>query len=276
MWSTILLLGSAHGLVVATLLLRAARAGHHRSSNRCLAALLVSVVLLITPYTIGYAGFYDRYPWLSFAPFDWRFAFGPLIYFYVRQLFRARLPPRWRWHFAAAALQGTYYAVVFCTPLSFKNAWDAHVHVPWVVPFETWGGYLSLGAYWLAATRQYRRSQRWLEDHSAAREEYRLHWLRGFLVALAVMVGLQLGFDLVEVASVHLTYYDRFPLYLAFTALVYFLGIEGWRNADRAFPQLDVTPARGEPAPGRAAGEPARLDAPAGEAAIAAHGGACE
>ena len=239
MWSTILLLGSAHGVLVALLLLRAR---HNRAANRCLAALLVAVVLLITPYTIGYAGFYDAYPWLSFAPLDWRLGFGPLIYFYVRHYAGPRVEPdwprRWAWHLAPAAVQGGYYAAVFAMPLAFKNAWDGRVHVPWVVPVETWATHVSLVAYWVAAQRVYRRSQRWLEHNSAAREEHRMTWLRNFLIALAAMVAVQLGFDLVELAGSDLSYFDRFPLYLAFTALVYYLGIEGWRNAERRVPSV--------------------------------------
>jgi AraC-like DNA-binding protein len=262
MWSTILLLGSAHGGFVALLLLRAR---HNRLANRCLAALLIAVVLLITPYTLGYAGFYDAYPWLSFAPLDWRLGFGPLIYFYVR-LYAGQQgkpepdwPRRWAWHLVPAAVQGSYYAVVFAMPLGFKNDWDGRVHVPWVVPVETWATYVSLVAYWIAAQRSYRRSQRWLEQNSAAREEHRMTWLRNFLLALAAMVAVQLGFAGVELAGRELNYFDRFPLYLAFTALVYYLGIEGWRNAERLVPSVAAEPDRGG---ARAAAAPAIDAAP--------------
>jgi AraC-like DNA-binding protein len=256
MWSTILLLGSAHGGLVALLLLRAR---YNRIANRCLAALLVAVVLLITPYTIGYAGFYDAYPWLSFAPFDWRLGFGPLIYSYVRlyvgQQREPAWPRHWAWHLAPAAVQGGYYAVMFAMPLAFKDDWDDRVHVPWVVPVETWATSVSLVAYWIAAQRVYRRSQRWLEQNSAAREEHRLTWLHNFLIALAAMVAVQLGFDLVKLAGIELNYFDRFPLYLAFTALVYYLGIEGWRNAERRVPSIEPEAAAVHP--------PAAVNAPA-------------
>jgi AraC-like DNA-binding protein len=271
MWSTILLLGSAHGFLVALLLLRAR---HNRLANRCLAALLVAVVLLITPYTIGYAGFYDAYPWLSFAPLDWRLGFGPLIYLYVRLYVRLygrlyvephaepRWPRRWAWHLAPAAIQGGYYAVVFAMPLAFKNDWDERVHVPWVVPVETWATAVSLVAYWIAAQRIYRRSQRWLEQNSAAREEHRMTWLRNFLGALAAMVAIQLGFNAIELAGIELDYFDRFPLYLAFTALVYYLGIEGWRNAERRVPSIAAGAPAIEPESAR---ESAPKSAPAPE-----------
>ena len=103
LWSTILLVGSVHGVIVAMLLLKA---GRNRVANRFLAALLLAVVLLITPFTIGYAGLYDAYPWLSFAPFFWQLGFGPLIYFYVRRLATGRLPTGWAWHFVPSGFAG--------------------------------------------------------------------------------------------------------------------------------------------------------------------------
>lgn len=66
MWSTILALTSLHGLVVAGLLTRVKA---NRQANRMLAALIVVMVLAMTPYTLGYAGCYDAWPWLTFAPF---------------------------------------------------------------------------------------------------------------------------------------------------------------------------------------------------------------
>src|SRR5687768_5401613 len=123
-WSTILLLGSLHGVVVAVALISAKR---NPSANRCLAALLFGVVLLITPYTIGYAGFYDAWPWLTYAPFFWQLAFGPLVWLYVRQLGQPDMPSRWQWHFLPAALQGAYFLVLFLQPLPVKWGWDDEV-----------------------------------------------------------------------------------------------------------------------------------------------------
>lgn len=268
-WSTILLLGSIHGVVVAMLLARARR---QQPGNRLLAALLLVVVLRITPYTIGYAGFYDAYPWLSFAPFDLSLAVGPLIYLYVRVRSTPTSPRRWGWHLAPVALQATYYLVAFVQPLAWKDAWDDRVHVPWIVPIETWATYASMAWYWTRALSVHRQRQRWLEHHSAAREEHRDGWLGGCLIAFAAMTALQVGFDLVELTGRHLDYFDRFPLYVALTALVYYLGIEGWRHADRTLPMPDdavaVEPMPPvEATPASAVIEPAPIAAPPSPAA---------
>lgn len=75
-YSTILLLGAIHGLVVAALLLRTKK---NRAANTCLTALVVSLVLMVTRYILGCAGFYDVYPWLSFTPVYVTLGFGPLL-----------------------------------------------------------------------------------------------------------------------------------------------------------------------------------------------------
>lgn len=67
-------------LLLATAL---ARQTPNRPANRTLAALLVVLAGTITPWMIGFAGFYDRWRWLSFAPFAISLAIAPLAYLYL-------------------------------------------------------------------------------------------------------------------------------------------------------------------------------------------------
>ena len=233
-WSITLAIGSAHGLAMAMLLWRTHA---NAAANRWLAALLVIVVLMITPYTIGYAGFYDAWPWLTFAPFNWQLGIGPLIWLYVRQLGAERRPPGWGWHFVPLALQVGYYTLLFCLPLETKRHWDDAMHETRVAPAERLLVTASLVVYLVAASRDYRRYQRWLADHSAAREELRLAWLRGFLTSMAAVTAVAVGFGVTHVLVRPLTYFDEFPLYLVYTALVWYLGVEGWRQATRPYPR---------------------------------------
>lgn len=240
LWSTTLLIGSLHGLVVAALLLRV-RA--NRTANRFLAALLVAVVLLITPYTIGYAGVYDVYPQLTYAPFFWTWSLGPLLYLRVRQIGEPPLPRVWGWHLAPGALQGAYYCSIVWLPLATKQAWGSAVHEPYLVPLQSLVFYLSMGTYWTLAFRHHQRYQRWLRDNSGQREDLRLDGQRGALLAIAAVSALWLGYDIVDRLVVRLDYFDEFGLYLAFALLVYYLGLEGWRTADRRYPTMDAAAA---------------------------------
>jgi AraC-like DNA-binding protein len=232
------MLGSLHGLAMAALLISHKR---NLTANRCLSALLVGVVLLITPFTIGYAGFYDAWPWLTYAPFFWQLAFGPLIWLYVRQLGQPALPSRWKWHFLPVILQGGYFCLLFLLPLQAKWDWDELIHRPLVTPILDALIFISLTAYWLLAWRAYVDYQRWLEQHNSAREEYRLSWVRRFLSALALVVAIDFGFTLTDRFVVGLDYFDQFPLYLSFVGLVYYLGIEGWRHAGAVYPAQTTT-----------------------------------
>lgn len=228
-----LLLGAFQALVLAMLLVAARR---NAMANRLLAALLTVMVLRITPYIIGFAGFYDVYPWLTFAPFELSLAFGPLLYLYVRRLTDGPLPPRWMLHLAPAAVQLAYYLVAFSLPLQTKWTWNDTVHEPWLMPVETAAALLSFGGYLAASWRRYGAYQRWLDENLSNREELRLGWMRGFLLACGGLLVLWTGFTLTEWFVRRLDYLDRFPFYLALAALVYYLALEGWRHAGLVYP----------------------------------------
>lgn len=241
-WSTILGLAAGFGALVALLLVLQSK---NRTANRLLAALIGVAVLRLMPYVLGFAGFYDAYPWLSFAPFDLALAIGPLVYLYVRRLGTAALPKAWWAHFAPAALDLAYTVWAFALPLKAKLAWNDGVHAPWIDPLESAAAILSLGAYLVAAARFTRRYRRWLTDHVSDRDEHRQPWISTVLAALAVWLAVVVGFDAVDRLVTPLSYRSRFPEYLVFSGLILWLGLEGWRHARHVFPVMG----EGAPAP---------------------------
>ncbi len=248
--SILLAIGTAHGLVLAALLLRGAT---NRSANRLLAVLLSVVALRVLPYIIGFAGFYDVYPWLSYLPYEWSLGYGALIWLYVTVICTGTVPRRWWWHLVPAMVQGTYYCVMFVQPLPFKNHWNATVHDPRIVPVESAWSLLAMAIYLGLAWRAYIRYQRWLDSDLSNREEFRLTWLRAFIVAFGATLALWSGTVLFEAFVKDLNYFDRFPLYLWFSLLIYGLGVGGLRSATLAYPrpaptapnQLESTEPRG-------------------------------
>jgi len=234
-WSTTLGLAAGFGALVAALLLIAPR---NRVANRFLAALLAVAVLRLMPYVIGFAGFYDAYPWLSFAPFDLALAIGPLLYLYIRRLATAQLPRRWGWHFAPAAVDLAYNLWAFSLPLAQKLQWNDTVHERWIDPMESVAGILSLSIYLVTAVRFLRRYQAWLVENVSDREEHRQRWLATVLLAVGLWLGVTLAFDLINWLIVPLSYRNRFPEYLVFSGLILWLGLEGWRHADHRFPVI--------------------------------------
>lgn len=236
-WSTTLGLAAGFGALVAVLLL----SSHgNRSANRLLAGLLLVAVLRLMPYVLGFAGFYDVYPWLSFAPFNLALAIGPLLYLYVRRLAEAHLPPRWGWHFAPALVDLAYTLWAFALPLPAKLAWNAHVHERWIDPLESAAALLSLGIYAVLALRFRRRYLDWLAANVSDRDAHRQPWIAAVLGLLCVWLAACVGYEAVDRWVAPLNYYQRFPQYLLLAAMVVWLGLEGWRQAGTALPRMPV------------------------------------
>ena len=234
-WSTILGLAAGFGALIALLLLLPSR---NRVANRILAALMIVAVLRLMPYVLGFAGFYDVYPWLSFAPFDLALAIGPLVYLYVRRVVTESLPPAWWMHLIPAAVDLAYTLWAFSLPLDQKLVWNDKVHVAWIDPIETAGAIVSLGVYLFAAFAFISRYRAWLTDNVSDREEHRQAWITTFLCAMALWLAVVVGFDTVDRVVGHLSYRGRFPQYLVFAAIVMGLGLEAWRHANRVFPMM--------------------------------------
>ncbi|WP_310571048.1 helix-turn-helix domain-containing protein [Gemmatimonas sp.] len=232
--SILLSIGTAHGLVLAALLWRASA---NRTANRLLALLVTIVALRVLPYIIGFAGFYDTWPWLSFMPYEWSLALGAVIWLYMHVICIGALPQRWGWHLLPAVVQGAYYTAVFVQPLDFKNHWDSVAHVPYVVPIETAWSFVALVVYLALAWRTQARYQHWLDTALSNREEYRLDWPRRFLIACSVTAAIWVSQTVYEAAVGGFTYFDRLPLYLWFSLLVYGLGLGGLRSAGLMYPR---------------------------------------
>ena len=232
-WSTTLAIGAGFGIAVAVLL---AFTRSNTSANRLLALLLVVFVMKLMPYILGFAGYYDAYPWLSFAPFGLGLAIGPLLYLHVYRLTHAGLPRGGCWHLLPGALQFGYRAVMFVQPQATKDAWNDRVHRDWIDPAETFLELLSFAVYLWLALRAYRAYQHWLDTHLSNREEFRIVWLRNVLVAFALVWPLWALYETLSYA-IDFDYFQRFPLYVCFTLLVFYLGMEGWRHADTAYAQ---------------------------------------
>jgi len=246
-WRTALLsLVTAQVLVLIVALLRAPR---NRPANRRLAALLVLLVGMITPYTIGFAGFYDAFPGLTFAPFALPLALGPMALAYACAWSGAPLRPALWVHLIPAGAHLAYSLGCFALPLDLKQAWadggDAAVVAPLVATLAP----LSLGAYTLAAFRTLRRYQARLAEVVTEDARYAGAWLQRALAALLPVLVLWVAYQAWEVAVGGLDYFQRLNLYLAFAGLALYLAVEGWRHADLRRPAFAVAPR--EPLPVR-------------------------
>lgn len=237
--SVTLLAGAGQGLVLAGLLALAPR---NVTANRALAALILALAVYMTPFIIGYAGVYDRWPWLSFAPFDVTLAFGPLFYWHTLALTGGSLGNRPLMHFAPFAAQFLAQALIFPWPLSFKNWWNSTAHEPFIDPFFTAATFVSLAAYGWLSWRRYQAYKSWLRDNRADGERFDPTWIRNALYAVAAVGVIWAGFAIANALDPTRDYFDQFWLYVGFGVLAVYLGVEGWRNAGLAYPSMAAAP----------------------------------
>jgi AraC-like DNA-binding protein len=226
------------GLLEAQMLvLAAAIIGPGGMARRFLGALLIVLCGVLTPFTIGYAGFYDRWPWLSFAPFAVPLAIGPLLCAHLNALIFDR--PISRWHAALPVAQFTYQAVAFCLPLDLRGAFDRQVQRPWLDPILAALLLASMAGYAVAALRALRRHRGWLmarrSDLAAARR------VRAVLIAYTAIVTVRTAYLIADALIAPLSYFDMFGFYVVLAVVGNYLAIEGWRQAD-ARPQPIVEP----------------------------------
>lgn len=218
-----------------------ARQTKNRPANRTLAALLMILAGMITPWMIGFAGFYDKWHWLSFAPFAISLAIAPLAYLYNHSLIYGRWPPA-AWHqLVPAGIQFAYLSGAFVLlrqPL--KNEWLDRSGVAYDVVTGI-GVVAGLVIYGAANRSLIRRYDDWLPRQRSDDHRFVLAWLSRAVAALFVLLAVWTAYGVADL--VHpLGYGGLMGLYLGIAAIALFIGIEGWRHAALPFPPMSAEP----------------------------------
>lgn len=243
-WSMLLLV-----LAVELLLLAASLAAgpRNRRANRLLAAALVAVAGMLTPFVLGYAGAYDAWPWLSFAPFAIPLALGPCLYGYAVALAEDRAIARWNW--IAPAVQFAQLAAVFPWPVATKTWFDGAVQETFLSPLTSAAVVASMAGYAVASARVLRRYDGWLRGRR--RDPTPARRLRAPVVALTLLVAARGAYDWWDVAVARVDYFDLFAYYIALGILGLWIGLDGWRGAHVAAPTIVEAEPRDWAATGR-------------------------
>lgn len=219
----------------------------NRTANRTLAALLIVLAGMITPWMIGFAGFYDRWQWLSFAPFAISLAVAPLVYLYVRVLARGRLPERAWLHLVPAFVQFAYLTGAFALLRQpFKNDWLVRSSPAYDVVTGI-GVVAGLAIYGVKSRKVIAGYRARLASQRSDDHRFALTWLGRAVAALFVLLAIWATFGVWDLVS-PLGYRGLMGLYIAIAAFALFLGIEGWRHASLPFPKLaDLPSTQAEP-----------------------------
>lgn len=234
-WRTAVL--SVAILLLLTISAALLRPIENRVANRTLAALLVVLAGILTPWMIGFAGFYDKWQWLSFAPFSIMFAMAPLFYLYIHALVKGDWPPRgWR-HLLPAIVQFAYLSAAFLLLRQpFKNEWLSQSNFAYslIVALGVSAGMLLYSRTGLQLLREYRAAlvQQRSDDHL-----YAARWLSSAIAALLALLVIWSAYSIWDLIWT-LDYRGLMGLYIGIAAVALFLAIEGWRHANLPFPKI--------------------------------------
>jgi AraC-like DNA-binding protein len=214
------------------------RALANRVAARTLAALLVVLIGVFTPWLIGFAGFYDRWRWLTFAPLSSPLFVPPLLYLYGHALAWGRWPAKaWR-YLVPGAVQFAFQALSFLLPWPLKDRW-ADMATPAANAIFAVALTISFVVHGRAALGLLVRYRAALAAARSDDARFAARWLGRSVVALGVLFPVWAG-TLLWDAVAPIGYLGLMGLYAAIAAFALYLGIEGWRHALLPFPTIDA------------------------------------
>ncbi|AHJ96598.1 helix-turn-helix domain-containing protein [Hymenobacter swuensis] len=220
----------------------------NRLPNRFLALLMLSIALWLLDGFFRVANIYGQNANWYFTPIYYSFAFGPLLYFYVRSLVNHTFQFRFRHlvHFGPVLVQAALYGWLRLQSYPERLWFWEQVHRPVTYRIEFIGTWVSLTLYLLLSLRVLRGYRRWLVENFSEVSRLRLWWLR----VLLVLVGLVSAQWLLEVVV-----REFFGLYYQYDystellgGVLFLIGVVGLRQADmqavRFEPEAEPEPTR--------------------------------
>ncbi len=237
-YSSLLLIFFVHGLVYAVLLLR--RGLQQNSfSDGWLASFLILCILYISPWMLGFAGWYDNQPYrdiLFYTPFQQLLFIGPVTFFYVQSL----LNPGFRFtkkdwlHLLPGMLYMVYSMVIFVTDrlLLHKYYFLSGLQDP---DFDVWYqviGFASMVFYFWVSLRYYNLYRTIIVQAISYADAVMFGWVKNFLMAFLLMLILRVVFFIGGELPIFskLAYTGPWWEYFSFAVIFYYIAITGYSN----------------------------------------------
>ena len=179
----------------------------NKRANRFLALMMLTFSLWLVDFFLRIGGIYQQNPDYYFLPIFYSFAFGPLLYGYVKQLTTSNY--RWRWsltiHFVPVILQAGLYIFLQFQDYEFRRWFWFEVHRPYTQRLEFLLTLISLLVYGYFSLRLVQRYQLLIREHYSEISAINLQWLKLVLSGI-LLVSVFWGVDLYfrEVLGIYL------------------------------------------------------------------------
>lgn len=235
-YSSLLLIFFVHGFVYAVLLWRKS-ISNETIADRWLSIFLILCVLYISPWMLGFGGWYDRQPYrdiLFYVPFHHLYFIGPVIFFYVQSLLNPSFKFRKReWmHLIPGILYLIYSLVIVVTDkLILKKYYFLGDGAD--RDFDSWyqlSGYISMIIYFIASIRYYNLYKKLMVQVLSYADSVLFKWIRNFLIAFLIILIVRLILFLLSF-SYNLRYWDTWWYFFAFSIAFYYIAVTGYANS---------------------------------------------
>lgn len=238
-YSSLLLIFFVHGAVYSILLYRKALK-QGSNADKWLSVFLILCIFYITPWMVGFAGWYNNQPYrdiLFYVPFQQLFFLGPVIFFYTQSL----LNPSFHFgkkeslHLIPGMLYLTFCIIMFVTDkvvlgeyFFLENGQDPD--------FDSWyqyAGFLSMLFYFFLSLRYYMMYRKIIVQAVSYADVVLFRWVRNFLIAFLSMLVLRVIFLIATLipAFEALAYAGPWWEYFSFAIIFYYIAITGYSNA---------------------------------------------
>lgn len=236
--SSFLMLFFFHGLVFAVLLFIKGIQTNNKPAL-WLSAFTFLCVLYISPFMLGYAGWYSKQPYrniLFYIPFQQLLLLPPVLYFYYRSLFDRSFvfTGKQLLHFLPAALYAVYSVIVVVADqlvvgeyFFYKDERDKD--------FSFWyqaAGFISLLGYLILSLRTYRTYKKITYNTISYADSLTFIWAKRFLLAFLLLLVLRFLFFIIN--PEWNAFGRKFWYYLCFSFLFYYISISGYVNTLRS------------------------------------------
>ena len=236
--SSLLLIFFVHGLVYAFLLWRKGIL-NETVSDKWLSAFLFLCAMYISPWMLGFAGWYDAQPYrdiLFYMPMQHLFLMGPVIFFYVQSLLNPSFKfGKKEWlHLLPGIIYILYSIVMFVTDkLILKRYYflaDGSDR-----DFDAWYqycGFASMLFYFFISMRYYGLYKKLMLQVISYADLVLFKWVRNFLFAFLSMQILQfIFFVLGKVNPFFGDYIGSWWYFFIFSMIFYYIAITGYSNS---------------------------------------------
>jgi AraC-like DNA-binding protein len=237
-YSSLLLIFFVHGLVYCILLMRKAKK-NDTVSDYWLAFFLLLCICYIAPWMLGFGGWYDNQPYrdiIFYVPFQQLFFIGPAVFFYVQTLLNPSFQFRKKdyWHFVPGVLYFLFSVTMFVVDkLILKRYYFLESGMD--PDFDLWyqvAGFVSMLLYFIYALRYYSMFKRLMFQVVSYAETLMFVWVRNFLMAFLLMLGIKLLFFIggfIPAFSKY-NYVGDWWQYFSFAIVFYYIAITGYSN----------------------------------------------